>query len=94
MNLYETYIDIQSKIDKLEEDKEQIREAISSQLPEEGYKDEKISVFFTVKKKYTYSEEINKLSENLKEQKKKEEESGIAPFSETKQLTIKIKENE
>lgn len=89
--MYQDYIEVQKKIDALEAEKEVLREKISAQLPEEGYKDEVINVFWTFKKKWEYSPKVKGLETELKATKKDEEEKGIATSEEVKQLTIKVK---
>lgn len=91
METYEQYIAVQKEIDALEAKKEVLRDEISKNLPEDGFKDEKINIFWTVKNKYTYSPKVKGLETELKETKKREEEDGTATKEEVKQLTIKVK---
>ena len=91
MTIYEQYIQTQLQIDTLEKMKESLRETISKELPDDGFKDEKINAFWTMKKNWKYSPKVEGLTAELKTTKKQEEENGIATSEETKQLTIKIK---
>lgn len=91
MTPYEQYADIQKKIEVLEAEKEVIREKITAELPEEGYKDDILTAYWTLKKSWKYSPKVDGLSAELKATKKHEEETGIAQAEESKQLTIKIK---
>lgn len=91
MEKYKQYIELQKELDLLEEKKDVLRKEIEAELPEEGYKDEVINVFWTIKKKWEYSPKVKGLETELKATKKDEEEKGIATSEEVKQLTIKIK---
>lgn len=91
MTIYEQYIQTQKQLDVLEETKDKLRKEIESQLPEEGFKDDSINVFWTSKKKWTYSPKVEGLTAELKATKEKEEEEGVAKAEEVKQLTIKVK---
>jgi hypothetical protein len=61
------------------------------ELPLEGIKNDKVVAIWKSIKKYKYSPVIDSLTENLKNTKKLEEESGVATFEESKQLSIKVK---
>lgn len=89
--MYQAYIEIQKQIDLLEEKKDLLRKEIKLALPEEGYKDDFIKIFWTVKNKYEYSPKVKGLQVELETTMKKEEEEGIADKKEVRQLTIKIK---
>lgn len=91
MELYEKYSAIDKEITLLEEQKKGLRKEIEESLPEEGVKNDFVTAFWAIKKKWAYSSAIESLSENLKSAKEKEEEDGTAKFEETKQLTIKVK---
>lgn len=91
MEQYKQYVELIKEIDLLEAKKEVLRAEIEKDLPEEGFKDETINIFWTTKNKYTYSPKVKGLETELKETKKKEEEDGTATKEETKQLTIKVK---
>lgn len=91
MEIYNKYCEVQKKIDLLEEEKELLRKQVSEQLPDDGYKDENITAFWKMGKKYTYSPKVKGLETELKATKKLEEESGEATFEETKTLTISVK---
>ena len=91
MEKYQEYIKLQSEIDNLEAKKDLLRADISKELPDEGYKDENINIFWTLKKKWEYSPKVKGLETELKATKKDEEEKGVATSEEVKQLTIKIK---
>lgn len=91
MELYAQYTEVQKKIDALEAEKDVLREKITAELPEEGYKDESITAFWTVKKSWKYSPKVDGLNAELKATKKQEEEDGTATAEENKQLTIKVK---
>lgn len=93
--MYQEYIAIQKQIDELEEKKKEIRVQIESNLPEDGYKDESITVSWTIKKNWSYTDNVKDLESQMKkkvsEVKKTEEESGLAKLEEVKQLTIRVK---
>jgi len=95
MTKYEEYATLQKEIDVLEAKKELLRADIENDLPEEGYKDEIINVFWTNRKKWTYTDKVTETEKKLKETvgalKKLEEENGDAKSEEIKQLTIKVK---
>lgn len=91
MTNYEQYRQVQKQIDTLEEMKESLRADIEKNLPEEGFKDETINVFWTNKKKWSYSPKVESLTAELKATKAKEEEDGTAKAEDVKQLTIKVK---
>ncbi len=91
MENYKEYIEVQNQIDFLEEKKDYLRKEIEAQLPEDGYKDETINVYWTIKSKYEYSPKVKGLETELKATKKLEEENGEAKKEEVKQLTIKVK---
>ncbi len=91
MTNYEQYVAVSKQIDSLETHKELLRKAISDELPEDGYKDEAINAYWTIKKNYKYSPKVEGLNAELKATKKLEEENGTATFEEAKQLTIKLK---
>lgn len=91
MELYTQYAELQKQIDSLEAKKELLREDIAKTLPEEGFKDETINLYWTTKKKWKYSPKVDGLNAELKATKEKEEEDGTAKSEEVKQLTIKIK---
>lgn len=95
MTKYEEYVVLQKKIDELDAKKELLRSEIEAELPEEGFKDESINVYWTNKKKWTYTEKVaeteKKLKDTISSLKKSEEESGDAKCEEIKQLTIKVK---
>lgn len=92
---YEEYALLQKQIDELDAKKELLRADIEAILPEEGYKDETINVFWTNKKKWTYTDKVTETEKSLKETigalKALEEENGDAKAEEIKQLTIKVK---
>lgn len=95
--MYIKYMEIQAEIDKLEAKKKDLRADIEAQLPEDGYKDDSINVFWTSRKTWTYSPKVDALSEkvkeassSLKELKTIEENMKVATFVEKKGLTIKI----
>jgi hypothetical protein len=90
MEKYKKYIQLQKSIEELEKEKEVLRDEIAKDLPDAGYKDETINVFWTKKKKWTYSSNVEVLSAKLKSTKEAEEKEGIATAVEVKQLTIKI----
>ena len=91
MTTYEQYIGVIKQIETLEKMKGELRKDIESNLPEEGYKDETINVFWKTRKSYKYSPKIDELGIALKVAKKEEESDGTATFEETKQLTINVK---
>lgn len=91
MTKYEEYALLQKELDVLEAKKEILRAEIESMLPDDGYKDDTIIAFWTVKNKYEYSPKVKGLETELKATKKQEEETGIAQKVESKQLTIKVK---
>ena len=95
MEKYKQYIELSKELDLLEEKKEVLRKEIEVDLPEEGYKDESINIFWTNKKKWTYTDKVTETEKKLKETvgalKKLEEENGDATAEEIKQLTIKVK---
>lgn len=91
MELYDEYIILSKEIKTLEEKQKSIREKIEAQLPEEGYKDERITAFWNTRKTWTYSPNVEKSVNKLKALKKKEEDEGIATAEEKKVLTISVK---
>jgi hypothetical protein len=95
MEKYKQYIELSKELDLLEEKKEVLRKEIEADLPEEGYKDEDINIFWTNKKKWIYTDKVTETEKKLKETvsalKKLEEENGDAKAEEVKQLTIKVK---
>jgi hypothetical protein len=91
MTKYEEYALLQKEIDVLDAKKELLRAEIEVILPEDGYKDENINIFWTLKNKYNYSIKVKELEAMVKSTKKEEEEKGLATKEETKQLTIRIK---
>lgn len=92
---YQEYVLLQKQIDELDAKKELLRAEIEAELPEDGFKDDSINVYWTNKKKWTYTEKVTetekKLKETISELKKIEEENGDAKCEEIKQLTIKVK---
>ncbi len=91
MTNYEQYVDISKKIETLEAEKEVVREKISAELPEEGFKDESITAFWKTTKKWKYSPKVDGITAELKATKKAEEEDGTATPEETKTLAITVK---
>lgn len=89
-DLYAQYSALEKQIETLELAKKELRATIEEQLPEEGVKNEFVTAFWTLKKKWTYSPMIDALTDNLKVAKKTEEETGMATAEEVKQLTIKV----
>ena len=53
MENYKQYIEVAKKIEALEAEKEVLREKISAELPETGYKDETITAFWKISKNGT-----------------------------------------
>ena len=90
MNIYEEYKKTQTEIDKLERDKELLREQISKELPPEGLENEFVRAKWKPKKKWTYSDAVNKLEKDYKNAKVIEEHNGTAKFEEEKILTINV----
>lgn len=92
---YQEYALLQKQIEELDAKKELLRAEIEAILPEEGFKDDIINIFWTNKKKWTYTEKVTETEKKLKETvsalKKVEEENGDAKCEEIKQLTIKVK---
>lgn len=88
---YQEYALIQKEIKRLEAKKDLLRAEIEVMLPEDGFKDDTINVFWTKKTKWTYTDAVKVIENSLKTQKKLEEESGDAKAEEIKQLTIKVK---
>ncbi len=68
-----------------------MRKEIANELPEEGYKDDMINIYWTVRKSWKYSPVVKGLETQIKETKKQEEENGIATAEESKSLTFKVK---
>lgn len=91
MTKYEEYALLQKDIDILEAKKDILRAEIETILPDDGFKDETINAYWTVKSKYEYSPKVKGLETELKATKKQEEENGTAKKEEVKQLTIKVK---
>ena len=91
METYKQYVDVSKKIEALEAEKEVLREKISAELPEEGYKDETLTAFWKLTKKWKYSPKVDGLNTELKATKKAEEENGTATAEETKTLAITVK---
>ncbi len=94
-DIYQEYVDIQYLIRHLQEKQTELREQMEKELPEDGYKDERITVYWTVKKNWEYSDTFKemerKAKDTLSKMKKEEEERGIAELEEKKQLTVKVK---
>ena len=88
---YEEYALLQKEIDVLDAKKELLRAEIEAILPQEGFKSEIITAYWTMKKKYEYSPKVKGIEAELKATKKEEEENGTAKIEELKQLTIKVK---
>lgn len=91
MDLYEQYNKLEKEIEGLESKKELLRADIEKELPAEGVKNNFVTAFWTLKKKFKYSPKVDGLTAELKATKAKEEEDGTATFEETRQLTIKVK---
>jgi hypothetical protein len=91
METYKQYIEVSKKIEALEAEKDVLREKISAELPEEGYKDETLTAFWKTSKKWKYSPKVDGLNAELKATKKAEEEDGTATAEESKILTITVK---
>lgn len=91
LTIYEAYCLLQKQIDALEEKKEELRSQMAEQIPEAGHKDDTITAYWKITKKWKYSEAVDHLNKSIKEIKKSEEESGIAQCEETKQLNIVVK---
>lgn len=91
MTKYEEYALLQKDIDILEAKKEILRTEISEILPEEGFKSDFMTAFWKVTKKWKYSEDVDLLTNSLKEAKKLEEETGKATSEETRVLSISVK---
>lgn len=91
MTIYEDYAVVQKDIDVLEAKKELLREKISQELPEEGFKSDIITAIWKSTKKWKYSPKVDELNAELKATKKTEEETGVAVAEETKTLAITVK---
>lgn len=98
MNKYQEYAQLQKQIDDLSAQQDAIKVLIQAELPEEGHKDEFVTVSWRVNKKWTYSDTIKTLETKLKEDKTKietqkeiEEKDGTATAEESKSLVIKVK---
>lgn len=91
METYKQYVEVIKKIEALEAEKEVLRTKISDELPEDGYKDETITAFWKITKKWKYSPKVDGLETELKATKKLEEEEGIATAEEKKSLAITVK---
>ena len=91
MEIYKQYVEVSKKIEALEAEKEVLREKISKELPEEGYKDETLTAFWKTAKKWKYSPKVDGLNAELKATKKTEEEDGTATAEESKTLAITVK---
>lgn len=93
MTIYEQYADVQKQIEELETIQKALRSQIEKDLPEEGYKDESVTAYWTKRKSWKYSPRIDEMTASLKTAKKEEEENGTATAEETKILTIKTNNN-
>lgn len=91
MDIYTRYAEITNSIAALEEQQALIRKQIESSLPDEGYKDDKVTAFWSIKKKWVYPEKVIKAEEVFKTEKKLSESDGSATSEEIRQLTIKVK---
>jgi len=91
MEIYKQYVEVQKKIEALEAEKEVLREKISAELPEDGYKDETITAYWKLSTKWKYSPKVDGLTAKLKLTKRAEEENGTATSEESKGLAIMIK---
>ena len=91
MDIYQQYVEIQQEINRLEDIKESLRARMEKDLPEDGFKNEKITVYWTTKRSWNYSPKVEGLTAELRATKKLEEEEGIAKLEETKQIAIKVK---
>lgn len=90
--IYKKYAETQKQIDGLELLRETLRLAIAEKLPAEGVKNESLTAFWKVARKWKYSPLVEGLTAELKATKSEEEEKGIATCEESKQLNIKINE--
>lgn len=91
-SIYDEYVFVQKEIEALEAKKEALREKISAELPEEGIKTERLTAVWKTVKKWKYSGKVDELTQQLKDQKKEEEEKGVAEVvDEKKQLAITVK---
>ena len=91
MTNYEIYADITGQIAALEDRLVTVRAEIEKELPDDGYKDERVTAFWTSKRKWTYPQPVKSAEKSLKALKKASEEDGTATSEEIKQLTIKVK---
>ncbi len=88
-NLYEEYAAVQAEIDALELKKSQLRPFIMQRMIDEGLEKVEFALGkFSVNplKKWTYSEKVIEMTDELKAQKAKEESTGEATFEETPSL--------
>jgi hypothetical protein len=95
MSHYEEYAIIEAQIKELENKKDSLRGLILKDMVESGEESVDTAVGkFTVTrlKKWTYTEKVEKLSEDLKAQKAREESTGDATYTESESLRFtKIK---
>lgn len=81
------YLDLKAQIEILETRQGEIKELVKEKATD-GYKSENVTIFYTNKKTYTYSKDIQKLDKELKAEKKKFEETAT-DYKTTTSLTIK-----
>lgn len=92
--LFKEYSEIKNSIKELELRADNVSKLITDEMNEA--KADKIesdygSFYFTTRKSWKYSENVDKLTGELKELKKDEEVKGVATFEENKSLTFKSK---
>ncbi len=91
MTKLEQYATLSKEADVIAEKMTALRKEIEVELPEEGFKSELVTAFWTLRKKWTFSPKIDELQEQVKATMEKEKEDGTAKVEEVKQLTIKVK---
>lgn len=91
MNLYEQYAQVSKEIEALEAKQKLIKDDIAKELPEDGIKNDYVTAFWKVGKKWKYSPKVDGLKAELDSTKEKEEKEGIAVFEEVKTVNIKVK---
>jgi len=95
MTKYEEYALLQKDIEVLEAKKNLLREEISAELPDEGFKSDIITAIWRVSKKYSYPEDVKTLESNVKEAIKPIEEkfkADIKPLTDSIETAKKLSE--
>ena len=90
--LFQQYITLQSQLDNLELEREHLRTQIVSEITTSGAKAVKLNDYnFMImeRKKWIYSPAIKSLEEALKEERHKEEATGVAQYTTQETLLVR-----